>query len=278
MDGRQYDMLVHYPPVISPLQQGVDSLRRQIARLEGGQFPRSIAAASSENAETDIDVTVPTAAVSTGTKELDRLLPQWGLCRGTVVEWLGKVSSSGAQTLALLAGREACRDGKSLLVVDRARRFYPPAAAAWGIDLARLIVVHPANEADELWAIDQALRCRGIGAVWAQRDKLDGRDFRRLALAAESGETLGLLIRPAQVRGQPSWAQVQLLVSPRPSASGRRLRVEVTRCRGGPPGRTVELEIDEWTGHIGAEHRHETHFVRPAAELAAPATGRGVAV
>lgn len=80
------------------------------------------------------------------------------------MEWLGVGSGGGSQTLALVAAREACRDGKSLVVVDRTRRFYPPAAAAWGIDLSRLIVVHPASEADELWAIDQALRCRGEAA------------------------------------------------------------------------------------------------------------------
>ena len=257
-------MLVHYPAATPPPPQGVDSLRRQIALLEGG--PRL--AEPGENAP----------AVSTGSESLDRLLPQGGFSGGMLVEYLGAGIASGAQTLALLAAREACREGKSLLVVDRSRHFYPPAAAAWGIDLARLIVVHPDNEADELWAIDQALRCRGIGAVWAQRDKLGGRDFRRLALAAESGKALGLLIRPAKVRGQPSWAQVQLLVRPRSSTGNWRLQVEVTRCRGGPSGGMVELEIDEWTGHVGAKRRHETPVVRPAAELAAPATGRGVAV
>lgn len=93
-----------------------------------------------------------------------------GLRRGAVAEWLSAAVASGAQTLALLAAREACREGKSLIVVDRQRRFYPPAAAAWGIDLSRLIVVHPASEAEELWAIDQALRCRGVAAVWAKRE------------------------------------------------------------------------------------------------------------
>jgi hypothetical protein len=219
--------------------------------------------------------------ISTGVAALDALLPRGGLRRGSVVEWLSAAAGGGAQTLALLAAREAGREGKSLVVVDRQRRFYPPAAAAWGIDLARLIVVHPASETDELWAIDQALRCRGIAAVWGRRDELDPRDFRRLQLAAESGGTLGLLVRWAGVRGQPSWADVQFVVSPRQSRTGWQLCVELARCRGSHPGQSVELEIDEWTGHLRTRSvsegstRHETHPLRPAAQLAPAAAGRG---
>ena len=269
------------PPPGPPL----DQLRRQVAAVEGGP--------SAEEA----------GAVSTGVAALDALLPRGGLRRGSLVEWLAAAPGGGAQMLALLAAREAGREGKSLVVVDRQRRFYPPAAAAWGIDLARLIVIHPASEADELWAIDQALRCRGIAAVWARRDQLDPRDFRRLQLAAESGGTLGLLVRSARARGQPSWADVQLVCSPlAPRTVGRpfqavqdgpegpsytcgwRLHVELTRCRGSHPGQSVELEIDEWTGQIRTRSvsegnaRHETHPLRPAAQLAPAAAGCLVAV
>src|SRR5688572_2894789 len=174
----------------------LDQLRRQMAALENGPE------------RTDRGI------VSTGVPALDALLPRGGLRRGSMTEWLSAAAGGGTQTLALVCTREACRDGKSLVVVDRSRQFYPPAAAAWGIDLSRLIVVHPAGDAEELWAIDQALRCRGVAAVWSKREQLDPRDFRRLQLAAESGGTLGLLVRSARVRGQPSWADVQFVCSP----------------------------------------------------------------
>ncbi|HZL90133.1 MAG TPA: hypothetical protein VFB96_17325 [Pirellulaceae bacterium] len=252
-------------PIAAVPPASLDQLRRQIAAVESGQ------------PEEDADV------LSTGVPALDALLPRGGLRRGSVTEWLAAASAGGAQTLALLAARQACSDGKSLVVVDRQRRFYPPAAAVLGIDLLRLIVVHPLSDADELWAIDQALRCRGVAAVWARREQLDPRDFRRLQLAAESGGTLGLLVRSAQARGQPSWADVQLVVSPRPSSGSWRLHVEVTRCRGSHPGQSVELEIDEWMGHIRTRSAsegasHETHPLRPAPQLAASTAGRLVAV
>src|SRR5436190_6466092 len=165
----------------------VASLRRDVARLEGGRPP--------ENER----------PISTGSAALDRLLPAGGLRRGTLVEYLTATAGSGAGTLALAAAREACREGRAFVALDwptparsasegiRFGHFYPPAAAAWGIDLSAMLVLRPTNDADALWALDQALRCPGVGAVWAACERLDVRDFRRLRLAAECGGTVGLL-------------------------------------------------------------------------------------
>ena len=122
----------------------VATLRREVARLEAGRPP---------------DDERP---ISTGSPALDRLLPADGLRRGTLIEYLAPAVGSGAGTLALAAAREACRDRRALVVLDRAASFYPPAAAAWGIDLCSLLVLRPANAADALWACDQALRCPGV--------------------------------------------------------------------------------------------------------------------
>ena len=229
--------------------------------------------------------------VSTGSPPLDRLLPAGGLMRSSLVEYLSAGPGSGAGTLALAAAREACAGGRALVVIDRSRTFYPPAAAAWGIDLSQTLILQPADPATELWALDQALRCSGVGAVYAPCGALDVRDFRRLQLAAESGGTLGVLVRPARFRGQPSWADVQWEVG---SKSQRRrtkevighwslvirhfswqLRVELVRCRGGPGGQVAELELDETTGiWQDARPSHAAHLVSVPAELAHPARPR----
>ena len=145
---------------------------------------------------------------------------------------------------------------------------------AWGYGLAQMLVIRSTSEEEELWALDQALRCRGVGAVLAPLTKLDVHDFRRLQLAAECGGTLGLLLRPANVRGDPSWADLQLAVRPRASPSGRRLCVEVVRCRGGTAGRNIELTITG-SGMVqaaGTSHEsHETHSLPEVAELAGAA-------
>ena len=208
--------------------------------------------------------------LTTGIAALDRLLPQGGFTRAALVEWLGQ-PGAGASTLALLAAREACREGGALVAIDRPRRLYPPAAARLGIDLERLIVVRPQTQADERWAVHQALSCPAVAAVLCWPEKLDDRTARRWQLAAERGKSLGLLVRPEQALAQPAWSEVRLLVRGLPVRGGpaegnRRLRVEVVHCRGAGAEKCVELEFDDATSavHLAAELADSTPHARPA--------------
>jgi protein ImuA len=302
-------------PLLEPTRR---TMPRQVPLLNGSS--RQIAAALQEEIrrmEGARPATRDDAPVSAGCAALDRLLPEGGLRRGWLTEWLG-VEGGGAGTAALIAAREACLDGGALVVMDRGGRFYPPAAAALGIDLEATIVVRPQNLKDELWAWDQALRCGGVAAVWAPLESIDDRAFRRLQLAAEEGGALGFLVRPAALRHRPTWSDVQFLVEPKASGrrepadgagparslngstsespswrsesgglrpplalttsvvmTSRRLRIEVTRCRGGRAGEAVEVEFDEVTGALrGAIPHEETHPVLVAPALADPAAHR----
>ena len=214
----------------------VAALRRLIARLEGGR-PRD-----------------GPAVLSSGCGPLDAALPEGGFRRGALVEWLAAGDGAGAVTLALCAAREAGRDGGVLVVLDRCREFYPPAAARLGIDLERLVVIHATGDADNAWALDQALRSPAVAAALAWPERLDDRTFRRLQLAAEEGGALGLLVRGEAARHEPSWADVRLEIGPLPGASPRaerrRLRIAVLRCRGGTAGSTLDVEIDDETGVV----------------------------
>jgi protein ImuA len=158
------------------------------------------------------------APIPTGCPALDRLLPDRGWRRGTLVEWLADQPGSGAGTLAMIAAREAALEGGAVVVMDNRGDFYPAAAAVLGIDLNNLIVIRTKTEKDRLWALDQALRCQGVAAVWAPQEKIDPHTFRRLQLAAESSGALGVLVRDQQARGLPTWSSVQLLARP---GSGR---------------------------------------------------------
>jgi hypothetical protein len=326
------------------------ALQEEIRRLEGVK-----------------PATRDTAPLTAGCAAIDRILPEGGLCRGWLTEWLG-VEGGGAGTLALIAAREACHDGGALVVMDRWRRFYPPAAAGLGIDLETTILLRPQNAKDELWALDQVLRCGGVAAVWAPLENVDDHAFRRLQLAAEAGGVLGLLVRPANLRGKPSWSDVQLWIEPKVagtlrvsaesravgiqttptsllvgetdsqarkrgaqnipflpsaaasrrlmeeteeeqegaasslrisftheqarggrtyfhthaadgagtvSATNRRFRIEVTRCRGGSPGGSVEVEFDDVRGVLrGVDSHDQTHPLPVAPALADSAATR----
>jgi hypothetical protein len=213
--------------------------------------------------------------ISSGAGALDRLLPGGGLRRGWLVEWLAGGEGSGAAALALRGARQACGEGGALLVVDRARQIYPPALAGWGIDLEQVVLVQPRDAREEAWVWDQALRCPAVAAIWGWADQIDERSFRRLQLSAEASGAIGMLLRPLRVRSQPSWADVRLLVEPRPAQSGRRMRVELLYCRGAGGRGAVELEWDEWSGQLreGRGH-HETRLGIVAAPMASAKTGR----
>ena len=235
----------------------------------------------------------PAAAVSSGSRPLDRLLGG-GWHAGTLVECFSG-GGGGATSLALLAARAVCgqrgeshdrsspaecrgpqekprkQEQRTLVVVDGKRRFYPPAAAAWQVDLENLFVVCPANAREHHWAVHQALSCPAVGAVLCWPERLDARMFRRLQLAAETSGSLGLLVRPAEARGKPSWAQMQLGVEgvpieTPPVENRRRLRVELLRSRGSGSGQSVELEVDE-RGRL-----YETNSLPVVSELAPAAT------
>jgi hypothetical protein len=266
--------------------QVIDQLQEQLNRLEVTRRQQARQKKTNESASDT------QAKVSSGCAALDRLLPSGGFVRGSLVEWLG-VRGGGAGTLALWAARQAAEEGGSVVIVDRRRWFYPPAAAAWGLDPRRLIVVWPSSVREELWAVDQSLRCTAVAAVWARPERLDQRWFRRWQLAAEEAGTLGLLLRATRVRKEPSWADVQLSVLPvgwvsDPTSSkkqrGRvgdddgedlwRLRIEVTRCRGAAAGGTVEVEVDGTRGEVREVTRREKTLSVPlATSLARTALG-----
>jgi hypothetical protein len=160
---------------------------------------------------------------------------------------------------------------RQLVVIDPQGSFYPPAAWAAGVDLQRTAIVRPRTLADQHWAAHEALRCPGVGAVLWWPDRLDDRQFRRLQLAAEAGETLGFFIRPARSQHEPSWADVRILVEPQRergprwslhsggATDRRRLRLTLVRARGITENRTLDLEWDD-----------ETNALRLAPPLVAP--------
>ncbi len=217
--------------------------------------------------------------ISSGIESLDRLLPDVGFRAGTLIEWVAEKGS--ADQLALLAARAALGEDRMLIVIDDEESLYPPAAAALGIDLERLIVVRPgkagrrgagtesaptkraaaersknpaAAGVETLWALEQSLASRGVAVTFCRLSKLSARVFRRLQLSAERGGGLGFLIRPPTARGEPSWSDVRLGVetmSEGDSSSARRWRVEVLRCRRGAAGeRFALLEYDDATNTV----------------------------
>jgi protein ImuA len=194
---------------------------------------------------------------------LDVLLEGTVLVAGSLIELLAATAGAGAWSLALVWARHACAERQALVLVDARGWFYPPGAAALGVDLDHVILVRPTSRPDCHAALDQSLRCAAVGAVVGWCDRLIAAEAQRLKLAAEAGGGLGLILRPLGAARGPSFADLRVQVSPLISTEAvRRVRLEVVRWRGGKEGQSLDVEIDDETG-----------LVRVSAGLAPAAAG-----
>ena len=173
----------------------------------------------------------PRTAVPTPVQTLNNLLPEGGLVTGSFVEILSAQEGAGAFSLALTLARPTLGRREAWAVVDSENTFYPPAAAALGYDLSRLVLIRPRGDEDA-WAFTQLLRSADISVCFWMTARMDSMVFRRLQLAAEKTEGLGFVMRPAAAERKPCWASARLMASWDDASGGRRLRARVLHAAG----------------------------------------------
>jgi len=94
--------------------------------------------------------------------------------------------------------------------VTEAGALYGPGLDLMGLPMERLVILRVPRPRDALWAMEEALKCRAVGAVVAEvaREAADLTATRRLALAAREGGGLGLILHPNVVSdGKPLCSQ-----------------------------------------------------------------------
>jgi hypothetical protein len=181
--------------------------------------------------------------LATGHAALDRELPGGGLPSGALTEILSDARGMGEVSFLapLLAGAKA--DDRLVAWIAPPWLPYAPALAAAGLALDRVLVVQPEKALDGLWAAEQALRSGACHAVLAWLDASLGRDayawLRRLAMAADTGKSCGILMRTMAAAGQPTPAQVRLALAPQEG----RLAVRILKRRGPPCTHPVLLDL-----------------------------------
>lgn len=186
-------------------------------------------------------------AISTGCAALDAWFPEGGMVRGQTIEMVSPSGGAGATYLAMILARQICGPQGLLVLIDRTHDFNPAILLTLGFDLDHVLVVQPQSEEDHLWALEQALADSCVAAVWTRIDKIDKRYQRRWQLAAERGQTIGLLQRPEKVLGHPTWATIQFEVRPNPHShwlTGNRRAV----------GAVVSEEVTDVSMAESAEH------------------------
>jgi len=185
--------------------------------------------------------------IGTGFKALDEVLFDHGWPRAGLTELLSDAPGIGELRLVLpaLATLSATEDR---LIAWVAPPFVPyaPALRAAGIDLAKVLLVHPKDQDEVLWALEQSLRTGACCAVlgWPSEQSLKFTGLRRLQFAARQGGAWASLFRSVGAAGAASAAELRLRLWPR----RRGLGVDVVKRRGGWPLPGIELAFDEYSG------------------------------
>ena len=208
----------------------------------------------------------------TGLAALDGLAPNGSFVRGAVHEALSDPHAPPPRSFALLLARSALAadprdpmadEGGLVVWSDPAADLYPPAVAAGGVPLDRLLLLRPPSSREEIWAVAECLRCPAVVAVVAAVPKLTRVEARRLQLAAERGGGVGLLLRPRSADVYA--AATRWLVAPAAGdADAQRWDVQLVHGHGGRVGQHCLLEACRETNAVRA--------VEPLADRTAAAT------
>ena len=206
----------------------ITGLRARIAQLEGGRGRGG-------------------SVLPFGLSQLDQQLPGGGLSLSALHEVAGGGNGAldGAAAALFAAGIAARTKGKVLWCVTRPDLFAPALAQA-GLPPSRVIYVEAGDEKAVLACFEEGLRHGGLGAVIAEVARLSMTASRRLQLAAEGSDTIGIAVRrwrrqaEAADFGQPTAAVTRWRVTTLPSSPlpvpgvGRaRWQLELIRCRAG---------------------------------------------
>jgi cell division inhibitor SulA len=185
--------------------------------------------------------------IATGFEALDAELAGHGWPRDGLTELLGDVRGVGELRLLLPAlARLSQRRARWIAWIAPPWVPYAPALAAAGVDVDRVLLVHPKTHQDQLWATEQALRSGTCSAVlsWPDPRHLRHADLRRLQLAAREGDAWGVLFRPAAAAETASPAELRVALDPA-DGDPERLALRLLKRRGGWPTEAVEVRLQD---------------------------------
>ncbi len=188
--------------------------------------------------------------LSSGYAALDEHLAGGGWPRNGLAELL--IATAGVGELRLLVPliRALSRDETRWVAwINPPFVPYAPALTACGVDVRKILLIHPRTHQQALWALERATRSGtcSLALAWLEERQLQLKDTRRLQLAARQGGTLTCLFRPREAAATNSMAELRLEVSPDGTAHDA-IVVHIRKRRGGWPVSGIRLELEHKPG------------------------------
>jgi protein ImuA len=201
-----------------------------------------------------------------------------GLARGALHEIAAAGEAHLAAASGFVLGLAAHKCARVFWIAEdmalsESGALHGPGLDAFSLAPERLLTVATAHRRDLLWAMEEALRCRAVGAVIGElrHGALDAVAVRRLSLAAANSGALALLLRAAPA-SDASTAATRWIVGAASSSHSAgfefgapRFAAHLIRNRRGPTGSWILAWSDT-----------DERFVlaTPALPVAAPALDR----
>ncbi|NVK10498.1 MAG: translesion DNA synthesis-associated protein ImuA [Gammaproteobacteria bacterium] len=179
------------------------------------------------------------ATVSTNHQSLNQALLNGGWPLSVSTEILCNQVGIGEVSILLPTLANLSQQEKWIALIAPPHTPYSPALEQAGIDTSKILMIHPRNEKELLWATEQALKTGTCSAVisWFGNREIKHKDLLRLQHAAKNSDCLHIQFRATEFSEQPSPAQLRVTLS----SSDNDLMVNVVKQRGFNNGQAVAV-------------------------------------
>ncbi|MES3016372.1 MAG: Error-prone repair protein ImuA [Bacteroidota bacterium] len=197
------------------------------------------------------------AADSVGLGPIEGAFPNDVFPRGAIHEFLNAAPEQAAANGGFISGilNNLMHNGGACLWISMRRTLFPPSLKVFGVEPDRLIFIDLKRERDVLWAMEEALKCKGLSAVIGELGEISFTETRRLQLAAEQSRVTGFVLRsdPKRLSATACVARWNITSLPSELENGMpgvgfpRWNVELLKVRNGNPG---SWKVEWSAGHF----------------------------
>lgn len=184
--------------------------------------------------------------VNVGLEPLLTAFPYHTFPTGAIHECISSTAEETAATSGFVSGiLHGLMQSEGVCVwITPQGMLFPPALAAFGVEAHRVIFVHTRNVQEQLWAMEEALKCDGLAAVVGEINQVDFTASRRLQLAVEQSRVTGFILRrqsgPCNTIASIARWHIRPLASEwtdgMPGPGFPRFEVQLLKIRNGKPG------------------------------------------
>jgi protein ImuA len=183
---------------------------------------------------------------------MSEAFPQGSFPLGAVHEMISEGAEARASTAGFSSGilTGLIQNGGAAVWIGNAPTLFPPALKSFGINPGQVIFIDLKKEKDQLWAMEEALKCSALSAVIGEIPELSFTHSRRFQLAVEQSKTTGFILRNNPKTQSPNACVARWKIKPLPSISEEGLpglghpawEVSLLKIRNGRP----QSWIVEW--------------------------------